>query len=152
MSLQTLLDTHATFWLVGALIALGVEFMTGTLYLLVFAIALTGGGIAALYAWQPIPQFFIASVAGLLALFAVSAWKRRQPPAPPRPVDDPDIGQPVRVLHLRPEDAQRARVLYRGAEWDALLLAPYPAAGQTAFIVGRDGNLLHVSLQPAESR
>lgn len=143
--------TTSTLWFVCALIALGTEFLTGTLYLLVFAVALAGGGIAALQGTTNTNQFLAASLAGLVALAAVTAWKRRRPPRAPQTQDDPDIGQSVSVLTIDHNDPNQARVFYRGAQWDARLIAPLPAAGHPAIIVGRDGNLLHVSAHPTES-
>ncbi|MBV8048861.1 MAG: NfeD family protein [Paludibacterium sp.] len=152
MSLHTLLDTAAIPWLVCALIALGTEFMTGTLYLLVFAIALAGGGVAALFAAEQLSQFLAASLAGIVAFAAVLAWKRRQPPVRRHAQDDPDLGQEVRVVSVQAADPSLARVFYRGAQWDARLIDPAPSEGQMGFIVGRDGNLLHVSRHLTEGQ
>ena len=150
MAFSTLFYTAAAPWLVCALITLGAEFLTGTLYLLVFAIALAGGGIAALLAIALPGQFVAASIVGIIAFFAVSSWKRRQPKVRQVAVDDPDMGQQVSVVSIQTGDATLARVFYRGAQWDARLIDPVPAVGQTAYIVGRDGNVLHVSLHQTE--
>ncbi|TDR72986.1 NfeD family protein [Paludibacterium purpuratum] len=151
MPINTLLDAAATPWLVLALIALATEFLTGTLYLLVFAIALAAGGIDALFSPSRSTPFLAASLAGVIAFAAVSAWKRRQPKPRDRTQDDPDIGQSVRILSIDPADPASARVSYRGAAWDAHLVQPTPTAGQIGQIVSRDGNLLYVSLHPTES-
>lgn len=142
MTPQTLFQTASTAWLVCALIALVFEFMTGTLYLLVFSIALAGGGIAALLGLGDTSQFVAASVCGAIALAAVTAWKRRAPRNDP-PVDDPDLGQTVRVVRMT--GAHDARVFFRGAEWDARLLDDTLVPGESGIIVGRDGNQLHIA-------
>jgi membrane protein implicated in regulation of membrane protease activity len=132
-----------------ALVALGLEFMTGTLYLLVVALALTGGGLAAWFALGITGQFIVATGSGALAYAVVGRWKRRMlTPGSPQ-ADDPDIGQEVRLLHFT--DQGFARVFYRGAEWDAQMLDPKLEVGKLAYIVGRDGNLLKISSIPTEN-
>lgn len=140
MTTYTLLYSLPTAWLVCALLALGLEFVSGTLYLLVFSIALAGGGFAALAGLALPLQFVAASACGLAALAGVTRWKRRA--APPAPVADPDIGQTV--LILKPTGPDTVRVHFRGTEWDARLLDGPPVPGAHARIVGRDGNLLHI--------
>ena len=75
----------------------------------------------------------------------VYGYKRRHPPAPSQPrADDPDLGQPVQILHAAASG--HARVQYRGAAWDAATVDGVSLeAGATAYIVGRDGNLLKIS-------
>ena len=142
MTTEILLHTSSTIWLICALIALAFEFITGTLYLLVFSIALAGGGLVALQGQPAAAQFLAASLSGLIALAAVTVWKRRAAKTPP-PVVDGDIGQTVDIL--RKTGAHTARVHFRGTEWDALLLDDGLEPGEHGIIVGRDGNQLHVT-------
>jgi membrane protein implicated in regulation of membrane protease activity len=77
------------------------------------------------------------------------------PPAtaalPARNANDPDIGQPVRIIAL--QDESMARVHYRGTEWQARLTgATAWHVGQTAHITGRDGNVLLLSSTHTETR
>jgi membrane protein implicated in regulation of membrane protease activity len=139
----------STIWLVCALIALGAEFMSGTFYLLVVAIALSGGGLAAWLALDIPEQFLCASTAGIIAFALVTRWKRHNQASTrsARNANDPDLGQEVRVL--RSTAPGLVRVFYRGAEWDAQVIGSTPQAGQMAIIVARDGNLLKISLTPA---
>jgi membrane protein implicated in regulation of membrane protease activity len=142
MTTETLLHSASTVWLVCALIALAFEFTTGTLYLLVFSIALAGGGLAALPGLPLEAQYLAASVSGLVALVAVTAWKRRNRRETPA-MADADIGQTVHILQMT--GAHTARVHFRGTEWDARLLDDALVPGESGIIVGRDGNQLLVS-------
>jgi len=141
------MQASSTLWLVLALIALGLEFATGTFYLLVMALALAGGGLSAWLGWGSAWQFGVASLSGLLGLVIVTRWRRQTRRASNPQSDDPDLGQEVRVLRLT--DPGYARVFYRGAEWDAQCLGTPPQAGQLAYIIGRDGNHLKISITPA---
>lgn len=132
-------------WIASALIALIAEFFSGTFYLLVVAVAMLCGGAAAWLGAAEASQYVIASLAGVIGVALVYAYKRRHPSVAAQPrADDPDLGQPVQILHASP--AGHVRVQYRGAAWDA---SPVDGAaleaGATAYIVGRDGNLLKIS-------
>lgn len=132
-------------WIASALIALIAEFYSGTFYLLVVAVAMLCGGASAWLGAPEASQYVIASIAGVIGVALVYAYKRRHPSAAAQPrADDPDLGQPVQILHASP--AGHVRVQYRGAAWDA---SPVDGAaledGATAYIVGRDGNLLKIS-------
>ena len=132
-------------WIASALIALIAEFFSGTFYLLVVAVAMLCGGAAAWLGAAEASQYVIASLAGVAGVALVYGYKRRHPSTLAQPwTDDPDLGQPVQVLHA--SSSGHARVQYRGAAWDAVSVdSPAPEAGATAYIVGRDGNLLKIS-------
>lgn len=142
------MNTPATLWLVCALIALGLEFMTGTLYLLVVALALTGGALVAWSGSGVSSQLLAASGSGILAYALVSRWKSRIKLNSNHSADDPDQGQEVRILRITAPGL--ARVFYRGAEWDARFEGPSPEAGTLAKITGHDGNTLIITLSTAE--
>ena len=131
-----------TFWFICALLALIAEFLSGTFYLLVIAIAMAGGGLAALLEIGTNGQWTIASLTGIIGVFMVSAWKRRHEHRLAPRDSDPDFGQPVRIVRLT--GPQQARVHYRGTEWDAQLDADLQP-GDQGFIAGRDGNQLKIS-------
>jgi membrane protein implicated in regulation of membrane protease activity len=108
-------------WLAAAGVLVILELFTGTFYLLMIAIGLAVGGIAAL-AGAGLPlQAIVAGGVGVLAtgLLHRSRFGRpaRGEPARDRNVNL-DIGQ-----HLTVTDWQdgRARVRYRGALWDVEL-------------------------------
>ena len=104
-----------TYWFLLALVLLALEMATGTFYLLMLSVAMTVGGLAAWLsasmAWQ-LTLCALAVVAGTLIL---RRWKSTQHD---KPTDTSlDAGQPVQVLVWHENGT--ARVLYRGAEWDA---------------------------------
>ncbi|MDN0081566.1 hypothetical protein QU487_02170 [Crenobacter sp. SG2305] len=142
-----------TAWFVGALIALILEFLSGSFYLLVVAIALAGGGLSALLGGEPAYSLLASSLIGLVGFAILIRYRRRLKPRRVDPtIDDPDLYQQVTILHLDAEG--RGRGFYRGAEWDiqldaATTLSPTPEHG---YIVGRDGNRLILSPQPPHPR
>lgn len=103
------------YWFLLALVLLGLEMATGTFYLLVLSVAMAVGGSAALLeasvAWQ-LTLCALAAVAGTLVL---RLWKN----AHFNKVADAslDVGQPVQIEAWHENGT--ARVLYRGAAWDA---------------------------------
>jgi membrane protein implicated in regulation of membrane protease activity len=140
------MNQAATLWLVCALIALATEFASGTLYLLVAACALAGGGIAAWREASGSLQFLAASATGTLAYLAVAHWKRHMQPASKAQADHPDLGQEVTVVRIT--GPGRARVFYRGTQWDADFSGPPPAVNSRARITGQDSNRLTIESTP----
>jgi membrane protein implicated in regulation of membrane protease activity len=124
--------SQASFWWVAAGVAVAAELATGTFYLLLFALGLAAGAIAAHLGLGLNSQIVAAAVvAG--GTTAAWHWKRaRQPKSAPAAENrdvNLDIGERVHVAHW---DADRtARVPYRGSMWTARL-APgvAPAAGE----------------------
>ena len=105
------------YWFLLALALLGLELATGTFYLLVVSIALAAGGFAALLDASMTWQLVLSALAMIAGTFILRRWKNAQ-------VNEEygaslDIGQPVQVLKWRENGS--ARVIYRGAEWDAEL-------------------------------
>lgn len=114
-------------WFGLAVAALIGEVASGTFYLLLVAVALASAGIAA---WLDVGlewQLLICAAVGLLCLFVL----RRTGVLKKKEMNDArnmdlhlDIGQTVSVEAW--SDSGRARVRYRGTQWQAEL-----AAGQT---------------------
>ena len=108
-------------WLVAAGVLVVLELFTGTFYLLMMAIGLGFGALAAVLGLSGAAQTVTAALVGVLAtgLLHRSRFGR---PARGNPARDPnvnlDIGQ-----HVRVDDWQggQARVMYRGALWDVEL-------------------------------
>lgn len=115
-------------WLGLAALALIGELATGTFYLLLVALGLAAGGIAAwLLAglqWQLV-ACGVVLLLGLLALRKTRVLKKREVNAASNADVNLDIGQTVNVEAWAENGT--ARVWYRGAHWQAEL-----AAGQTA--------------------
>ena len=118
--------TDWAIWLVLAGVLLAAELFTGTFYLLMIALGLVAGGVAAwsgaLLEWQ----LLVAAVVGVVAVLGLrrSRFGRlRQGSAN----DDPnlilDIGHTVDVPAWQVQgERHTARVPYRGAQWDVELL------------------------------
>jgi membrane protein implicated in regulation of membrane protease activity len=108
----------STVWWLMAGAAVAVELATGTFYLLMVAVGLIAGAIAAHSDASPTAQFFVAAVIGLAAVGALHMHKRRQPAPIPSNADpdvNPDIGETVQVDAWQANGT--AAVRYRGANW-----------------------------------
>ncbi len=108
-------------WLAIAGVLVMVELFTGTFYILMIAIGVASGALAALAGLAVALQIIVAAVVGVVA---TSLLHRSRFGAPSRknPARDPnmniDIGQRVVVNSWQ---GGRARVMYRGAPWDVEL-------------------------------
>jgi membrane protein implicated in regulation of membrane protease activity len=103
------------YWFLLALVLLGLEMVTGTFYLLVVAIAMAVGGLAALLGAGIAWQLVLCAVMVVAGTIILRRWKGSQTSEAPN--TSLDIGLPVKVLKWN--DNGSARVFYRGAEWDA---------------------------------
>ena len=126
------------YWFLLSLLLLGLEMATGTFYLLVVSIAAVVGGSAAMLGTNIVAQLLLAAltvVAGTMFL------RRRKSPQVNETVNESlDVGQPVKVLKWH--DDERARVHYRGTEWDAeVQFADTPHEG-TLYIAAIHGSNL----------
>jgi membrane protein implicated in regulation of membrane protease activity len=103
------------YWFVLALVLVGLELATGTFYLLVVAIATAVGGATALLGAGLMWQLLLSAMTGIAGTAVLRRWKSTL--AVETPNASLDIGRPVRVLKWNENGT--ARVIYRGAEWDA---------------------------------
>jgi membrane protein implicated in regulation of membrane protease activity len=103
------------YWFLLALILLGLEMVTGTFYLLVVAISMAVGGLAALLGLSVAWQLVLCAVTVVAGTIILRRWKSAHTNDAPNV--SLDVGQPVRVIKWH--DNGNARVFYRGAEWDA---------------------------------
>ena len=153
------------FWWVGAGVLLVIELMSGTFYLLMIALGFLLAGGSRLMGASGAGQILVAAVLALVAVMGVRtvkrAWRRRQgvkeedsslrlSPTPlagdrsdlidRRSQSDPaanmDVGAAVWVAQW---DNGRARVRYRGAQWDAVLREGVAAAPGWYHIYQIDG-------------
>jgi len=101
------------------------ELMTGTFYLLMLAIGLLAGALAAHLGLGVTAQMLAAAALGGGAL-AGWHWGRTRHPPPLQAEANPDvhldIGQPVHVLHWNADGT--ASVHFRGAHWTAIPADP----------------------------
>ena len=132
-------------WLVGAGILVIAELFTGTFYLLMIAIGLAVGGIAALLGATGPIQTLVAAATGLAATSLLHRSRFGRPSRLSASRDQNvnlDIG--ARVVVPAWQDG-RARVMYRGALWDVELgPGALPEAGEYR-IVEVQGNRLIVA-------
>jgi membrane protein implicated in regulation of membrane protease activity len=103
------------YWFLLALVLLGLEMVSGTFYLLVVAIAMAVGGLAALLGLGLAWQLLLCATMVVAGTIILRRWKGTQ--SKETGSSNLDIGQPVRVIKWH--DNGTARVFYRGAEWDA---------------------------------
>lgn len=124
-----------TLWWLATGLAVIAELLTGTFYLLMLAVGLAAGAVAAHLGAEPIIQIVVAAVAGGTAL-ALLHLQRQRRPAPPPSAANPDlnldIGQHVDVDHWTADGS--ARVHHRGSQWQARLQGD---GGQTPPAPGR---------------
>jgi membrane protein implicated in regulation of membrane protease activity len=108
-------------WLVAAGVLVVLELFSGTFYLLMIAIGLGFGAVAAVGGMSAPVQTIIAAVVGVIATGLLHRSRFGRPvrgnPARDRNVNI-DIGQTVRVDEWH---GGKARVMYRGALWDVEL-------------------------------
>jgi membrane protein implicated in regulation of membrane protease activity len=104
------------FWVAGLVVVL--ELFSGTFYLLMIAIGIAAGGIAAWAGLAPPMPAAAAALVGVLATLALHGsryGKSAKADAAHDPNINLDIGQSVHVAHWH---HGAARVMYRGAMWD----------------------------------
>ncbi len=135
--------SSATIWWVAAGIAVVAELETGTFYLLMMALGLASGAIAAHLGLSESAQVVCAAIVGGGAT-AIWHWQRsRLPKKLPAHEDrsvNLDIGERVHVVEWAVD--RTARVTYRGSGWPARL-APGAVAGPGEHeIVAVEGNWL----------
>lgn len=132
-------------WLVGAGILVIAELFTGTFYLLMIAIGLAFGGIAALLGVSGPIQTLVAAGVGLVAT-AILHRSRFGRPAKSKATRDPNVNLDIGARVAVPSwHDGRARVMYRGALWDVELgPGALPEAGEYR-IVEVQGNRLIVA-------
>jgi len=134
-----------SYWLIGAGILVVAELFIGTFYLLMIAIGLLAGALAALFGASGALQTLIAALVGIAATVLLRR-SRFTHSGRGQAANDPngnlDIGGRVSVAQWH---ERRARVMYRGALWDVELRADGDPAPGDYRIVDVDGNLLIVA-------
>ena len=134
-------------WWVATGILVIMELLTGTFYLLVIAVGTAAGGLAHLGGLALEWQFLIA---GLIALAGVVLVRRFRFGGGKRGVRgnrdvNLDIGE---TLEVREWQDGRARVMYRGAQWDVELLPGQSATALRYEISEFSGNRLLLKAKP----
>ncbi len=136
----------AALWWVAAGIAVAAELATGTFYLLMMALGLAAGAVAAHLGSGVSAQVIVAALIGGGAT-AGWHWRRRSRPqsAPARENRDVnlDIGEHVNVTTWAAD--QTARVQYRGSVWTARLAPGTAAVAGEHRVTAVEGNWLVLS-------
>jgi len=132
---------ESTLWWLACGGAVALELLTGTFYLLMLAIGLAAGALAAQLGYGQITQVIVVAIVGG---GAVVAWHLRQmkrhrqePPAGANANVNLDIGETVQIEAWNPDGT--ADVHYRGARWTAIHrpgVSPSPGAHRVAELVG----------------
>ncbi|TFW31405.1 NfeD family protein [Duganella callida] len=108
-----------SYWLAAAGLAVILELFSATFYLLMIAIGMAAGSVAALLGFGAAPQLLVAAVVGVAATVALRRSRYGRHQRRVRAERDPnvnlDIGQTV---HVPAWQDGTARVMYRGALWD----------------------------------
>ena len=136
-----------TYWLIGAGVLIVAELFIGTFYLLMIALGLVFGALAAWLGASGALQTLIAAAVGIAATLVLRRTRfgrggRRA--AANDPSINMDIGQRLSVPQWH---GGRARVLYRGALWDVELQPGQDAQPGEHEIVEVQGNRLIVARQ-----
>ena len=126
--------SNAGIWWVLAGVAVAIELTTGTFYLLMLAVGLAAGALAANFGLALSTQMLIAAVIGGGAVI-LWHWQRSKSPAPLSANANPDvhldIGQTVHVLGWNADGT--TSVHFRGAEWTAIADDPSVTASPGNF-------------------
>ena len=142
----------ASVWWVAAGIAVAAELATGTFYLLMIALGLAAGAIAAHLGLGPALQLVATAVVGGGAT-ALWHWRRLAragvPLSAARDRDvNLDVGERVRVPAWASD--RTARISYRGSTWAARLQPGAPVLAGEHVVVAVEGNGLVLAPAPSE--
>lgn len=136
---MTLMADATVWWLATGLVVL-LELFTGTFYLLMLAVGLAAGALAAHVQLGLSGQLVVAAVVGATTVSLAYLRRRRRPGAPSARADrsvNLDIGETIHIEAWNSDGT--AQVRYRGAQWTALARpgnSPTPGAHRVAELVG----------------
>ncbi|MFA7623640.1 MAG: NfeD family protein [Pusillimonas sp.] len=131
------------FWFIFALAALIGEVLSGTFYLLLIAVGLVAGGLAAFSGASFTLQLLAVAVVtglGLLVLRKTHVLKKREINARRNRDVNLDIGQVVTVASWGQGNTTKVR--HRGALWSARLAQGQPAGAGPHCIIEIEGSVL----------
>ncbi|MCZ2103100.1 MAG: NfeD family protein [Comamonadaceae bacterium] len=129
-----------TLWWLATGVVVVTELLSGTFYLLMLAIGLAAGALAAHLGLGTIGQIVVCAVVGSGAVLAAYLVKRRRPGDPSARADrsvNLDIGETIQVDAWAPDGT--AVVKYRGASWTAIHrpgVSPVTGAHRVVELVG----------------
>ena len=141
----------ATWWWIAAGVAVAVELLTGTFYLLLIGLGLAAGALAAHAGLASTAQIVIAALTGGGAT-ALWHFKRARHPqsAPVRENSDAQLDIGAKVTVTQWNDDLTARINYRGSSWTAHLQRGAAVRSGEHVVVAVEGNWLVLS--PSDPR
>lgn len=137
--------TDSTVWWLLAASLVALELFTGTFYLLMLAIGLVAGALAAHLGALVTGQLVTAALVGVIAVVAGHLLRRRHkgdPPARALRSVNLDVGETLRVDEWLTDGS--AQVRYRGAQWTVLLAQGHTPEPGTYRVIELVGNRLKV--------
>lgn len=131
---------ESTLWWLMAGGAVVAELVTGTFYLLMLAIGLAAGAVAAHAGASLAPQLIAAAVVGSAGVVGCHLLRRRRSAALPASSNrdvNLDVGESVQVDAWNADGT--AQVRYRGAQWTVMHrpgTLPSPGLHRVAEVIG----------------
>jgi membrane protein implicated in regulation of membrane protease activity len=140
----------ATWWWMAAGVAVAVELLTGTFYLLMIGLGLAAGALAAHAGLASTAQIVVAALTGGGAT-ALWHFKRARHPksAPVRENSDAQLDIGAKVAVTQWNDDRTARISYRGSSWTARLQSGAAMRNGEHVVIAVEGNWL--VLAPSDS-
>lgn len=134
-------------WAILGLTLVIIELVSGTFYLLVLGAAAFGAAAAAWFGQDLPVQALIAAAIAAAGCYWVHAYRVKNAAAQMPHID---AGQPANFESWIDEDARLAKVRYRGASWDALMVDEKagdasPQGGALVYVLEHRGNTLKVT-------
>ena len=131
---------ESTLWWIAAGLLVAAELLTGTFYLLMLAIGLAAGAVAAHMGLGLTMQILTCAVVGACTVL-VAYFRRRTRPGEPSPRAERSVNLDVgETVFIDAWDADgTAQVKYRGANWTAIHrpgVTPTTGAHRVAELVG----------------
>ncbi|AVP57669.1 NfeD family protein [Pulveribacter suum] len=124
------LDASTLWWLMAGAVVVA-ELLTGTFYLLMLAIGLVAGALAAHAGLGTAAQVLASAIVGTATVLVAYFMRRNRPGEPSARADrsvNLDVGETVQIDAWQPDGT--ASVRYRGASWTAVHRAGItPATG-----------------------
>lgn len=132
--------TEQTFWLVLAGVLVVAEILTGTFYLLIVAVGALLAALVAYLGYSLEMQIGAGSVFAIIASLLLQSSRKKLPPAASASSDKLDIGNFIEVTQW--DSNGMAKVLYRGANWQAQCKDAEPTSGLHRIVDVQSNTLL----------
>jgi len=137
-------------WTIVGFVLVITELVTGTFYLLVLGLGAFIGAIAAYLGASHVVQALAGGGCAVAGIWFVHHWHESRRTLEGKGSNFLDRGQPVVMDGWANENANIARVKYRGTTWDARVneAAAKPPVGSTLYIEAQEGTMLVVAVAP----